>query len=72
MGEAGRPRRVSDEDILAVVRDSDGPAVNTGEVAEQLPLTRRCVHARLTDLAEEGTLETKTMGKRVRIWWIAE
>ena len=72
MGQGGRPRTVSDEEILTAVRSTGGPAANTGEIAEQLPLSRRCVHSRLTDLAEEGTLETKAMGKRARIWWLPD
>jgi DNA-binding IclR family transcriptional regulator len=63
---------VSDEELLTVIRRSDGPAVTARAVAEELPLSRRCAHARLSELAEEGQVETKSLSDRSRIWWLTE
>ena len=67
----GRPRQVSDEELLRVIRESAGPAVTAREVANEVTLSRRCVHSRLTDLTEEGVLETKGEDERARMWWLA-
>ena len=72
MGDAGRPRTVTDDELLRIIRESDGPAVSARAVSEEVPLSRRCVHARLSELVDEGTLETKSLSDRSRIWWLAE
>jgi predicted ArsR family transcriptional regulator len=63
---------VTDEDLLGVIRESDAPTVNAREVADEVALSRRCVHSRLMDLTEEGVLATKSMANGARIWWLSE
>ena len=63
---------MSDEKLLAVIRESDGPAITTQEIASEVALSRRCVHSRLSELTEAGVLETKGGNKRARIWWLAD
>jgi PAS domain-containing protein len=46
-----------------------GTPVTTPEVAETFDCTTRTVYNRLTALAEAGTLETKKVGARSRVWW---
>ena len=70
MGAGGRPRSVTDEDLLEIIRESDAPTVNAREVADGVDLSRRCVHSRLMDLTDEGELETKSMNNGARIWWL--
>jgi predicted ArsR family transcriptional regulator len=68
---AGRPPRVSDEEILAVFHESSDPVLIASEVAEELPIGRRGVYKRLEQLAEEGELGRKKIGGRGTVWWLA-
>lgn len=67
---AGRPPRVSDEEILDVFREADDPVLIASEVAEELPIGRRGVYNRLENLAEDGRLEYKKIGGRGTVWWL--
>lgn len=68
---AGRPRRVSDEEILEVFRNSSDPVLIASEVAAELPIGRRGVYKRLEQLAEDGKLRHKKIGGRGTIWWLS-
>jgi DNA-binding IclR family transcriptional regulator len=72
MGTRGRPETVSDETLLGIIRESDDPAISTAEITEEVSLSRRCVHGRLSDLVEEGLLESKGKAGGSRIWWLAQ
>lgn len=67
---AGRPPRVSDDEILAVFRESQDPVLIASEVAAELPIGRRGVYKRLEQLAEEGELGRKKIGGRGTVWWL--
>jgi len=69
--KAGRPPRVSDEEILTVFRESQDPVLIASEVAEELPIGRRGVYKRLEQLAEKGELDRKKIGGRGTVWWLA-
>ena len=68
---AGRRPRVSDEEIVAVFRESQDPVLIASEVSAELSIGRRGVYKRLEQLAEEGKLERKKIGGRGTIWWLA-
>jgi len=68
---AGRPPRVSDDEIIAVFRESQDPVLIASEVAAELPIGRRGVYKRLEQLAEDGELERKKIGGRGTVWWLA-
>jgi PAS domain S-box-containing protein len=51
--------------------DTRGEPLTTREVTEQLDCTRRATYDRLQRLADRGTLHTKKVGARGRIWWRA-
>ncbi|RLM94379.1 hypothetical protein [Haloarcula sp. Atlit-7R] len=68
---AGRPPRVSDNEILAVFRESQDPVLIASEVAAELPIGRRGVYKRLEQLADEGELGRKKIGGRGTVWWLA-
>lgn len=63
---------VSDEEILALFRETDDPVLSTAEVAEQVPLARRSVYDRLTSLRESGQLDAKEIGGRNTVWWVPD
>jgi len=68
---AGRPPRVSDDEIIAVFRESQDPVLIASEVAAELPIGRRGVYKRLEQLAEAEELERKKIGGRGTVWWLA-
>lgn len=70
MGNEGRPRRVTDREILLVFKDHPDPALANKDVVSELPLTESGVYNRIENLAEQGYLETKKVGKSGKIYWI--
>jgi predicted DNA binding protein/putative methionine-R-sulfoxide reductase with GAF domain len=58
-------------EVLAVFERQERPGtpLTAPEVAEVLGCARRTAHEKLTRLAEDGTLATKKVGARGRVWW---
>lgn len=67
----GRKPRVTDEEVLAVLRDTNDPVLSTAEVADRLPIKRRATLTRLQRLAESGVLARKQTGGRNTVWWLS-
>lgn len=72
MGESGRKPKVTDEEMLAIFKETDERVLSTAEVSDELPITRRATLDRLTSLAEDGRVESKSIGQRNRVWWVPE
>jgi len=75
MSEESKPGptpRVSDNEIIDLFRDTDDPVLSTAEVTERIPVKRRATYNRLRSLADKGRLESKQIGGRNTVWWIAE
>ena len=75
MSEESKPGpipRVSENEIIDLFRDTDDPVLSTAEVTERIPLKRRATYNRLRSLADKGRLESKQIGGRNTVWWIAE
>lgn len=68
----GRKPRVTDAEIIAVLRESTDPVLSTAEVAGELPIKRRATLTRLQHLAEDGVLARKRTGGRNTVWWLAD
>jgi predicted transcriptional regulator len=68
----GPTPRISDDEIIDLFRDTDDPVLSTAEVTELIPLKRRATYNRLRSLADEGRLESKQIGGRNTVWWLAE
>ena len=66
----GRKRRVSDEEILEVFRQTDDPVLIASEIAEHVGLSRRAVNYRLKKLSDEGILDSKQVANRTVAWWL--
>jgi DNA-binding Lrp family transcriptional regulator len=64
--------RVSDEEILAVLREADSPVLSTADLAESLPIARRTALNRLKQLRERGVVESYTVGGRNTVWWATD
>lgn len=63
---------VTDDEFLALFRETDDPVLSTAEVTEQVSLSRRSVYNRLVSLREDGRLEGKQIGGRNTVWWIRD
>jgi predicted transcriptional regulator len=68
---AGRKPTVSDSEILSIFRESSDPALSTGEIADDLGMSQQGAYSRLSDLVDEGLIETKKFGQG-RGWWLTE
>ena len=53
-------------------RDDAARPVTASDVVEELGIARRTAHNKLNALVERGTLDTRKIGARGRVWWIPE
>lgn len=74
MGNPGPDPDFTLSDVLEIFRESeDGCEPRTAsEVAEILGCTRQTAYRKLEELSEQGTLKTKKVGARGRVWWLPE
>ncbi|WP_168216057.1 PAS domain-containing protein [Halorussus marinus] len=68
------PGRISPEAVLAAseragIRDEP---VTASEVAAEVGCTRRTALSKLDTLADRGTIRTKKVGARSRVWWLPD
>jgi len=68
---AGRPERVSDEEILRVFSDSPDPVLSASEVSDSIEIKYPGTKKRVDDLADRGLLCTKRVGQG-RAFWLSE
>lgn len=66
-----RPYRVDAEDCLEPFDELENPTepLVTTEVADAVGIARRTALNKLKELEERGLIESKTPGKRTRIWY---
>ncbi|MFC6758211.1 GAF domain-containing protein [Halomicroarcula sp. GCM10025894] len=50
-------------------RARTGAPLTTSEVASELSVSRRTTYERLSQLSDQGLLQTKKVGAKARIWW---
>jgi predicted ArsR family transcriptional regulator len=72
MASDGPARRVTTEDVLDVFRrrDDSSEPLTAPEIADALNCSRRTALDRLHDLADTGTVASKKVGGRSRVWWL--
>lgn len=63
--------RIPLDDVLAVFDERADRArpVTASDVMEHLDCSRRTAHNKLNELVDEGTLDTRKVGSRSRVWW---
>ncbi len=71
-GKPGPAPSVTDEEILALFRETSDPVLSTAEVAEKFSLQRRSIYDRLVSLREDGRVASKTVGGRNTVWWLSD
>ena len=72
----GRKPRVSNDEILALIERLTGegdrersPVVTADDLAVELPISARALRYRLDQLVEDGTIASRTVGSRAKVWW---
>lgn len=60
---------MSDDELISVFADTDDPVLTASEIADQVAIGKRAVLNRLDALHEQGTVESKEVGARARVWW---
>ncbi len=72
MSSGGRPRTVSDDEIVRYLRESGERVLTTAEVADGVDVAHRTALRRLSTLADEGRIERKDIGERTAVWWATD
>lgn len=67
----GRPRGPTEEDVLEVLKETTEPVLTAGEIAEELPISKRTVLRRLANLEAEDRVNVKQAGN-ARVWYLHE
>lgn len=62
---------VTPKRVLEVLRESDDPVLTAKEVGEGLGCTSEAARQRLHELAERGDVESKQVGARAVVWYLA-
>lgn len=68
---AGRPKDVSDKEILEAVKIVFGPAT-AGEVSDQVELNNSGANKRLKKLVNNGKLNQKKVGAKAKVYWLTD
>lgn len=58
--------------VLTAMRDTDGPVVTVGDVAEAVNCSRETARRKLTDLHDEGRVERRKIGASAVVWWVSD
>jgi len=64
--------RIPPEAVLDVFDDRDDPArpLTASDVMDALDCSRRTAHNKLSALVDRGTIRTRKVGARSRVWWV--
>lgn len=68
----GRPKSVSDQELLENIDSSEAPVVTAKQLSECVDLTRQAVHERLITLHQDDFIHRATLGERVVVWWLPD
>jgi len=69
MPRPGPAPTVTDDQLLAVIRQQDCPVVDAATVADEVDLSRERVRLRLNRMATEGTVERATLNGNSVVYW---
>ncbi|RLM83845.1 winged helix-turn-helix transcriptional regulator [Halobellus sp. Atlit-38R] len=62
-------QKVSDEEIISVIKEIEEPVVSASEVASRLGITRTSANMRMKRLRQKGMLSRKNVGNGY-VWWL--
>lgn len=66
--DSGNAPKVTKSRLIKIFRDSDKPILTTGEIIDQVPVTRPAVNPKLRDLVEEGELGARKASNTWFYW----
>jgi predicted transcriptional regulator len=69
MGQPGREAETTDLEILRVGLLVPEPFFTSSDVAEEIEMSQQGAHYRLTQLQDDGLIESKKAGN-ARAWWL--
>ncbi|WP_423995909.1 winged helix-turn-helix domain-containing protein [Halorubrum trapanicum] len=61
----------TDQDILNVFKKTTDPVLSTAEVANNISIGHRATYNRLKSLEDTGELQSKKVGGKSTVWWLA-
>ena len=72
MGDPGPDKKYTAADVLALFEQGSNPhePYTATEAAEKIGCSRATAYNLLTELADEGTLNSKKVGASARVWWL--
>jgi len=68
----GRPRQMTDDEIIDAIQQHPDRAVTAVELAEGFDMTSAGILKRLNQLHEQGELRKKRVGGGAVVWWVIE
>jgi DNA-binding IclR family transcriptional regulator len=76
MAASGRKPKMSDDELVELVRTSDDwagrPFTTAPELADRVGMSRQGVHRRLQTLVKEGRIEKYKSGQSAVYWSVAD
>jgi hypothetical protein len=72
MSTVGRNPDVTDDEILAAIRQVEYPVATVSDIEERVTIGRDAVLTRLNKLAKENRVAKKKVGARAAVWWVPE
>jgi predicted ArsR family transcriptional regulator len=69
---SGRPKQFTNMQLENAIREHELPFITAKELAEKLDVSNSAINSRLEKLEKEGSVESKKVGARAKVWWIAE
>lgn len=72
MSTGGRPRTVTDDEIVQFLRESDEYVVTTPEAADALGVSSRTALRRLSELADDERIGRRKLNDRTTVWWAVD
>jgi len=72
MTATGRPKDVSDEEILKQIKLARGPVVTATELADRVDISGSAANKRLKKLVEKDLVRKREVGARAVVYWLTE
>lgn len=68
----GRPKDVSDIEILRAIRLTAGPVATSPELSDRLDMSSTGVNNRLRDLVNRGLVKRQKVGANAIVYWLSD
>jgi len=68
----GRPKDVSDVEILRAMRLTTGPVATSPELSDSLDMSSTGVNNRLRDLVNRGLVKRQKVGANAIVYWLSD